>query len=73
MSCRACGRAHPPEDVTWSENNESKQPRPIHCPQCREAQRGDKSPSNWTTGSVAAAQACVNHGPHRPAPGGCCL
>src|SRR5712691_8315782 len=34
MACRACGKEHPPETVTWSERNESQQPRPYHCPQC---------------------------------------
>jgi hypothetical protein len=73
MSCKACGRNHPPDRVTWSERNRARQPRPYHCPICREANRADKIPNNWDTGTVAEATGCVTHGAHAPAPGGCCL
>ena len=73
MQCQWCGKSHPPENVTWAEGNKAKQPRPYHCPKCREANRGDKIPDNWKTGTIAEAEACRKHGRHRPAPGGCCL
>src|SRR6267142_2491407 len=67
MPCKACGRNHPPDRVTWSEKNRAKQPRPYHCPICREANRAYKIPNNWATGTVAEATGCVTHGAHAPA------
>jgi hypothetical protein len=74
MSCVACSKEHPPEKVTWSEENPSQQPRPYHCTDCWQVRRSDKTPSYWKTGTVGQAQSCSSpHGGHRPAPGGCCL
>ena len=73
MTCNACNKAHPPESVTWTERNPSQQPRPYHCPSCWQARRDDKEEAYWDTGTVAEAEACRKHGPHAPAPGGCCL
>jgi hypothetical protein len=73
MKCNACGNEHPPEKVTWTERNPSQQPRPYHCTSCWQTRRDDKQDIYWDTGTVAEAQACVKHGPHGPAPGGCCL
>lgn len=73
LRCARCGKEHPPEKVTLSEGNPSKQPRPYHCRCGPETRRGDKRAGYWREMTVAEAQSCRSHGRHASAPGGCCL
>jgi hypothetical protein len=46
IRCRF-GHDHPPGKVTAATHNPANQPRPYHCPSCREANRWDKRPEHW--------------------------
>ncbi len=45
------GHKHPPDPVTaarWNKT-EPRGNRPVHCPDCGQANRSDKEPGNWET------------------------